>query len=139
MVVHLESLQEGSQGAVAAAVGVDHRGADDLAVLHIIELELLGVAEMLENAAVFIGYCDSHGSFSFQMFQNGWFGGARAGLRAGIAGTEPVAAAADGQALAGDDGLGNFMPGGLVDLRGRGAGNVHPLRRLLMVLYRSSD
>ena len=78
--VHLEGGQEGSQGTVAAAVGIHNGGTDDLAVLHVIELELLGVAEMLDNCAVLIGYCVSHDVFSFQMFRGGWFGGASAGV-----------------------------------------------------------
>ena len=57
--VHLKGAQEGGQGAVAAAVGVHHHGPGDLAVLHIVELELLGVAEVLENAAVFVEGCEA--------------------------------------------------------------------------------
>ena len=54
-----------SQRAVAAAPGVDDGGGDDAAVLNVIELELRGSAEMLEDLSVFIGYCNSHDYASF--------------------------------------------------------------------------
>ena len=52
--------QQGGQGAVAAAVGVDDLRGDHPAVLHLIDLERLRVAEVLEHFAVFIGDCDFH-------------------------------------------------------------------------------
>ena len=63
--IHAPLHQEASQRAVAAAVGVHHFLPDDLAVRHFIELELLRVAEVLENLTVFIGNCDFHIRFSF--------------------------------------------------------------------------
>ena len=50
---------------MAAAVGVDHFGGDDLAVVDLIELELLGVAKVLEDLAVCVGNCNFHVWFSF--------------------------------------------------------------------------
>ena len=51
--------QHTGQGTVAAAVGIHHFGGNDLAVLNIVNLKFLGMAEMLENLAVFIGNCNS--------------------------------------------------------------------------------
>ena len=58
--VHLSRLQKARQRAVAAAVGADDLLADDHAVFHIVELELLRVSEVLKDLSVFIGYRDSH-------------------------------------------------------------------------------
>ena len=63
--VHPQRAQHTCQRAVAVAVAVHHLGGNDLALLHIIELELLCVAEVLEDLSVFIGYRDSHPVFSF--------------------------------------------------------------------------
>ena len=56
------------QSAVAAAVGVHHLRCNDLTVLDIINLKLLGVTEVLEDHTVFISDCDSHNIFSFRFF-----------------------------------------------------------------------
>ena len=58
--VRLRCFQEAGQCAVPAAVGGNYLLRYNSSTLHIIELELLGVAEMLENLSVFISYCDSH-------------------------------------------------------------------------------
>ena len=58
--------QNTGQGAMAAAVGIHNLGGSDLAVLHIIDLKLLGMAKVLENIAVFISDCDSHNRISFR-------------------------------------------------------------------------
>ena len=44
----LQGLQHACQCAMAAAVGIHHRGGDYLAVLHIIDLKQLGVSKVLE-------------------------------------------------------------------------------------------
>ena len=67
--IHLVCLQEARQGPVAAAVGVHHLGGDDRAVLHVIELELCRVTEVLEHLAVFIGDCDFHDDASFPFWE----------------------------------------------------------------------
>ena len=51
--VRLRRLQESGQRAVAAAVRVHDLLADDFAALRIVELELLCVAEVLEDLSVF--------------------------------------------------------------------------------------
>ena len=58
--VNLFFLQEGGQCAMACAVAVKDMGFLDLVVLYGVDFELLGVAEMLENLAVFVGDCKLH-------------------------------------------------------------------------------
>ena len=53
--LHPLGLEEPGQGPVAAAVGVHHLGGDHLAPLQLVELELGGVAEVLEDLSVFVG------------------------------------------------------------------------------------
>ena len=53
-------IQEPGQRAVAEAVGGHDLARDDLAVLDLVDLELLRVPEVLEHAAVFIGHCYFH-------------------------------------------------------------------------------
>ena len=71
--VCLGSLQETGQRSMTAAVGIYDLLPDDFAILHIIELELLRVSEMLEDLSVFIGDCDSHGFASF-LIDVFWYG-----------------------------------------------------------------
>ena len=63
--VRLRCFQETGERAMSAAVRVHDLFADDFAVRHVIELELLRVAEMLKDLSVFIGDCDSHMIRSF--------------------------------------------------------------------------
>ena len=63
--VHLRGFQETGQRAVPAAVGGHDLLRDDPPVLHVVQLELLRVAEMLKDLSVFIGDCDSHMIRSF--------------------------------------------------------------------------
>ena len=58
--VNFCSLQETGKRAVAAAVGIHDLFSDDLSVFNIIQLELLGMSEMLKDRSVFISHCDSH-------------------------------------------------------------------------------
>jgi hypothetical protein len=64
--IHLQSRQESGQCTVAAALGIHNLCRHDFSVFHIIDLELLGVAEMLENLTVFVGYRNSHNLISFR-------------------------------------------------------------------------
>ena len=57
--VHLCGFQKSGQCTVAAAVGGYDLLRDNFPVLHVIELELLRVAEMLEDLSVFVSYCNS--------------------------------------------------------------------------------
>ena len=57
--------KESCQRTMTTSVGIDDVCANDLAVGYIVDLKLLGMPEVLENLAVFIGYCNSHSYFSF--------------------------------------------------------------------------
>ena len=63
--VHFCCLQKTGQCTMSASVGVYDLLIYDLSILNIVQLELLRVAEVLEDFSVFIGYCDSHGICSF--------------------------------------------------------------------------
>jgi len=58
--ISLQLLQKGRQSTVTAAVGRNDHRIDDLTAHHIIYLELLGVAKVLEDLAVFISNRDTH-------------------------------------------------------------------------------
>ena len=49
---------------MAAAIGVYYFGSDDVAILHFVNLELLGVTEMLEDHTVSISNCNSHEGYT---------------------------------------------------------------------------
>ena len=66
--IRVQTVQNACQRAMATAVGIHHLGRNDLAVSHIIDLELLGMAKVLENFTVFISYCDSHIDSPFQRY-----------------------------------------------------------------------
>ena len=51
--------QEPGQSTVAAAVGVHHAAGGDGAAVHLKELELTGMPEVLEHLAVFISNCEN--------------------------------------------------------------------------------
>ena len=58
-------LQKSSKCAVSASIGIYDLLIHDLSTLYVEQLELLCMAEVLEDFSVFIGYCDSHGILSF--------------------------------------------------------------------------
>ena len=58
--LRVQRVQNTCQRAVAAAVGIHHLGRNDLALSHIIDFELLGVAKVLEDLTIVISYRDSH-------------------------------------------------------------------------------
>ena len=60
----IQCAQNTGQGTVTAATGVDHFGCHNGAVLHFVNLELLGVTEMLEDLTVSISNCNSHDLFT---------------------------------------------------------------------------
>ena len=66
--VHMQRAQNTCKRAVAAAVGIHHLGGHDFAVFHIVDLELLRVAEVLKYLSVFLSNCNSHDVFSFWFF-----------------------------------------------------------------------
>ena len=58
--IRLCRLQEAGKRAVSASIGVYDLLIYDLTILNIVQLELLRVAEVLEDFSVLIGYCDPH-------------------------------------------------------------------------------
>ena len=118
--IRLGGFQESGQCAVTAAIGGDDLLRNYLAVLHIVELELLGVAKMLEDLSVFIGYRDSHISRSFLNDI----------LRSLI--VEPIVSAPDQELFSVYQCICDFSPCTLVDGSYGGAGNAHLLCALLL-------
>ena len=53
--------QEICQGAVTAAIGIHDFGRNNGAVFNVVNLELLGVTEMLENQLICVSNCNFHG------------------------------------------------------------------------------
>lgn len=52
--------KESTKSSVALAVRIDDLAVDDFAILHIVELELLCVAKVLEYLSVIVCNCDPH-------------------------------------------------------------------------------
>ena len=50
---------------MTASIGIDDLLINDLPLFSIIQLKLLGMAEVLENLSVFVCDCNSHGICSF--------------------------------------------------------------------------
>jgi hypothetical protein len=61
-------VEEACQSAVTAAAGIDDLRGNDLASLHLIHLELGGMAEMLEDLAFPISDCYLHMDLSFIIY-----------------------------------------------------------------------
>ena len=118
--VSLHRLQEPGKGAVTASVGIHDLLIHDLARINIVQLELLGMAEVLEDLSVFIAYRDSHAVCSFP---NDVFRPLRA---------EAVAAAPDPEPFAVHQRLRDLSAGALVDGRDRGARDAHALGTLFL-------
>ena len=59
---HIDGIlsQQPGQRAVAAAVSAHHFAGQDPAILHLVDLEVLGLAEVLEYFSVLIGYRNFH-------------------------------------------------------------------------------
>lgn len=69
--LHTLGLQKARQRTVALAIGVHHLAAGDLLALGLIQLELLGVAKVLEYVAVFVSNRDFHSSSTSFTQRNG--------------------------------------------------------------------
>jgi hypothetical protein len=63
--IHIQHIQNAGQSAVAAAAGVHHRSGNDLVIRHLVDLELLGVAKVLENLPVLISNRNFHKNSPF--------------------------------------------------------------------------
>ena len=98
--VCIQCGQHTGQGTVAAAVGIHHLRGYNFSILDIINLELSGMAKVLEDHTVFISYRNSHNIISFRffilkidfMFEAGFLAAGRH-----ISITKPVIAALDPQ------------------------------------------
>ena len=60
----IECAKHTCQSTVAAAIGVHNFRSNDVAILHFVNLELLGVTEMLEDHTVSISNCNSHEGYT---------------------------------------------------------------------------
>lgn len=118
--IRLGGFQESGQCAVTTAIGWYDLLGNDLAILHVVELELLGVAEMLEDLSVFVSYCDSHSSCSFLSDT----------LCSLI--IEPIVSAPNQELFSIYQYVSDFSPCTLVDGSYGGAGNAHLLCALLL-------
>ena len=118
--VHLRGFQETGQRPVSAAVSGHDLLRDDLSIFHVIELELLRVAEMLEDLSVFVSYRNSHRiqSFLHDVFHSLII--------------KPVVSASDQEALSIHQRISHFPPCALVGSRNSCAGNSHPFGTLLL-------
>ena len=118
--VHLCGFQKSGQCTVAAAVGGYDLLRDDFPVLHVIELELLRVAEMLEDLSVFVSYCNSH---SIRSFLHDVFCSLI---------VELIVSTPDQEAFPVYQRVGDFPSRTLIDSCHSGAGNPHPFGALLL-------
>ena len=63
--VNAECRKHSCQCSVTASIGINNFAADYFPALCVINLKLLGVAEVLKNLSVFISYCNFHCAISF--------------------------------------------------------------------------
>ena len=123
--IYLQAAEQARQRAVTAAIGGNQHLVGNLTVLHLIELELLGVTKVLENLSVLIGDGNDHGSFSFRWFKMGAMLPGT-GMTAGcVAIAEAIVTTGNGQPLTGNEAAGHLVAGTFVDLGYRGAGDIH--------------
>ena len=136
--IHALPRQEACQRAVTAAVGINDFRMDDFAVRGFINLELLGVSEMLENLTVLIGNRNFHHgiSFVFVVFFCICFWVPTAAATVGClpASTDAVVSPCDLQRLPMDKACRDLAPRAFVNLLHCGAGNIHLSGALLMGL-----
>ena len=118
--VYLGGLQKACQCAVPAAVRRNDLLCNDLTILHVVELELLSVAEMLENLSVSVSYCDSH---IFCSFLND--------ILCSLI-VEPIVSTPDQELFSIYQCRSNFSPCALVNGCHSGAGNAHLFGALLL-------
>ena len=135
--VHAVLHQEACQCAVTAAVGVNDFRMDDFAVRSFINLELLGVAEMLKDLTVLIGNCNFHNGISFAFFVGFFCGGslrpaAAAAVGCLLSSADAVVSPSDVQRLPVDKTRCDLAPCAFVNLLHGRAGNVY-LRGTLLV------
>ena len=64
--IRFQRRQYASQSAVTAAVGIHNLCRQNLTILNIIDLELLGMTKVLKDISVFVSNRDSHNIISFR-------------------------------------------------------------------------
>ena len=133
-------LQETGERTVAAALCADDLRRLDGAVLDIVELECLRMAEVLEHRTsfIFIGDCNSHRSFSFLHRGRKAMIVARVATRAAFAAgrghiAEMVGAALDDERPAVHEALGDLSARRRVDLGDRRARDRHALGAVFLL------
>ena len=113
--VSLHRLQEAGQRAMAASVGFHDLLIHDLPLFNIVQLELLGMSEVLEDLSVFVCDCDPHGICSFlsdYLIDLNWF--------------KFTVSACDQQPFPVHKGVGDLFPRTVINGRYGRPGNVHP-------------
>ena len=112
--VHFGCLKETGQRPMSASVCVYNLFSYDLAILCIIQFELLGMSEMLKDLSVFISDCNSHCVCSF--LHN---------VLMKLNRFKFAAASRDQQPLPMNKGIRDFFPCTVIDCRDCGTSNVH--------------
>ena len=133
--VHSQRLQYAGQRTMALSIGIHHLGSLDFPRLHIVDLELPGVSEMLEDFARFISNRDSHHVFPFRfriLLANLIFVAAAAAAELPFSAAELILSALNAQRKAVYQRIRQFLPGRRVDPLHRGAGNAHLPAALLL-------
>ncbi len=63
--ISIQTCKDGSKRTMSLSVRVYHSGGNDLSILNVVNLERLGVTEMLKDLFVFISNCNSHNNSPF--------------------------------------------------------------------------
>ncbi len=108
-------LQETRKGAVSVPVGINNLLIHDLSIFDVIQLELFGVAKVLEDLSVFICNCNSHGIRSFPD-----------DFLIDLDRSIFTVSACDQQPFPIHKGISNLFPCAVIDGCDSGPGNVHP-------------
>lgn len=123
--IHALRGEETGERAMTAALRRDD-GADHLAVLHFIDLELLGVAEVLENLTIFVSDCNLHKTIPPVLLVSccAWAGGTARALLRRVA--KDIIPAIDDKLRFRKEKAGKLDARGGIDRLHGGAGDVHP-------------
>ena len=100
---------------MTASIGIDDLLINDLPLFSIIQLKLLGMAEVLENLSVFVCNCNSHGICSFLN-----------DFLIDLDRFKFTMSACNQQPFPVHKGVGNLFPCTVIDGSYRSPGNVHP-------------
>lgn len=112
--IYFGSLQKASQRTMATAIGIYNLFAGDFTGLDVIQFELFGMSEMLEDLSVLIRDCDSHSIVPF--LHNGLINLYRLKCTAPTCYQQPLSMY---------ERIRNFLPRAVVDCRNRGTCDIH--------------